>query len=370
MRCVTLPQALLLSALPLISTAAIAQPISGLYAGANVGGAFLESQRVLSQKFGTTTTPLIPSGNSNFQTGYVGMLNLGYGLGNGLRFEVEGTYQNNDRAQSGDTSAQLKEKGNEKKYGLMGNAIFDFDIGSPYVYPYLGVGIGYQNIQRHETQTFSSGVGTVDSGKGAFAYQAMAGLSLPIPAVEGLSATVEYRFVGLSGERQYNGAQTTSSGTSVYGFKATDNSNHMALVGLRYVFDEVPPPAPVVFHPAPAPAAAPAPQPARSYMVFFDWDKSDLTARAQLIVAEAARNATRGSVSRIAVSGHADKSGVATYNQALSLARANVVATELVRLGVPKTAILISAFGDTKPLVPTTDGVREPQNRRVEIVLR
>jgi OOP family OmpA-OmpF porin len=70
------------------------------------------------------------------------------------------------------------------------------------------------------------------------------------------------------------------------------------------------------------------------------------------------------------VAGHADKSGTAAYNQGLSLRRANNVAAELVRLGVPRTAISISAFGDTKPLVPTAAGVREPQNRRVEIILK
>ena len=70
------------------------------------------------------------------------------------------------------------------------------------------------------------------------------------------------------------------------------------------------------------------------------------------------------------IESHADKSGTPAYNQTLSLARANNVAAELVRQGVPKTAISISAFGDTKPLVPTAAGVREPQNRRVEIVLK
>ena len=41
-----------------------------------------------------------------------------------------------------------------------------------------------------------------------------------------------------------------------------------------------------------------------------------------------------------------------------------------MRLGVPKNIIDIKAFGDTKPLVPTGPQTREPQNRRVEIVLR
>jgi outer membrane protein OmpA-like peptidoglycan-associated protein len=37
---------------------------------------------------------------------------------------------------------------------------------------------------------------------------------------------------------------------------------------------------------------------------------------------------------------------------------------------VARNAISVAAFGESRPLVPTADGVREPQNRRVEIVLR
>ena len=70
------------------------------------------------------------------------------------------------------------------------------------------------------------------------------------------------------------------------------------------------------------------------------------------------------------MAGHADTSGTQRYNQDLSRRRAQAVASELVRLGVPREAITVQAFGESRPLVPTGDGVREPQNRRVEIVLR
>ena len=70
------------------------------------------------------------------------------------------------------------------------------------------------------------------------------------------------------------------------------------------------------------------------------------------------------------MAGHADRSGSAQYNQRLSQRRADVVAAELVRNGVNRSDIGVSAYGESRPLVPTADGVREPQNRRVEIVLR
>ena len=75
-------------------------------------------------------------------------------------------------------------------------------------------------------------------------------------------------------------------------------------------------------------------------------------------------------VTRIEVAGHTDSSGTPRYNQGLSVRRAQNVASELVRLGVPREAITMQGLGETRPLVQTADGVREPQNRRVKIVLR
>src|ERR1700721_2283800 len=83
------------------------------------------------------------------------------------------------------------------------------------------------------------------------------------------------------------------------------------------------------------------PAPARSYLVFFDWDKADLTERARSIVKEAADNSTRVQVTRIEVNGYTDTSGKPSYNQALSMRRAQSVAGELVRDGVPRNVIAI-----------------------------
>ena len=104
--------------------------------------------------------------------------------------------------------------------------------------------------------------------------------------------------------------------------------------------------------------------------MFFDWDRADLTDRARQIIAEAAQATQRVQTTRIEVNGYTDKSGTARYNAGLSVRRAQNVAAELVRQGVPRQAITVQGFGESNPLVPTADGVREPQNRRVQIILR
>ncbi len=69
------------------------------------------------------------------------------------------------------------------------------------------------------------------------------------------------------------------------------------------------------------------------------------------------------------MNGYTDTSGTARYNEGLSMRRAQAVAAELVKDGVPQAALVIKGFGETHLLVPTGQGVREPQNRRVEIII-
>jgi iron complex outermembrane receptor protein len=119
---------------------------------------------------------------------------------------------------------------------------------------------------------------------------------------------------------------------------------------------------------APAPAPAPVQQAAKSYQVFFDFNKSALTAEGRTIVDQAAANAGSAHVTQITVTGHTDTVGSDAYNMRLSRRRAESVAAELEAKGVSSNEITLVAKGKRDLLVPTGDGVREPQNRRVEIV--
>jgi hypothetical protein len=106
-----------------------------------------------------------------------------------------------------------------------------------------------------------------------------------------------------------------------------------------------------------------------TFLVFFGFDEAELTPEARQVVADAAREYQSGGTARITVTGHTDTVGSEAYNQALSERRAESVAAELVRLGVPAGEIVTLGRGESDLLVPTGDEVREPQNRRVEIVL-
>jgi outer membrane protein OmpA-like peptidoglycan-associated protein len=139
------------------------------------------------------------------------------------------------------------------------------------------------------------------------------------------------------------------------------------VAGFSLRFGSSPPPPPA---PTPAPIAAPAPVTAQTYLVFFDWDKAGLTPRATQIIAQAAADSKSQSVTTIDVNGYTDTSGTADYNQGLSVRRAQAVAGQLEADGVPASEITAQGFGDTHLLVATGPGVREPQNRRVEIVVQ
>src|SRR3546814_946494 len=108
----------------------------------------------------------------------------------------------------------------------------------------------------------------------------------------------------------------------------------------------------------------------RSYRVFFEFNRSALTPDARRIVETAAQTSGKVDVTRIDVTGHTDRAGSATYNMRLSRQRAETVRSELIRNGVRADEIAIYAKGENQLMVPTSDGVREAQNRRVEIVIQ
>jgi OmpA-OmpF porin, OOP family len=302
--------------------------------------------------------------STDYDAGPVFGVSAGRAFGNGLRLELEYDYRGN----MVDTVASAPATGKANVNAILANILYSFPTGGNLV-PFLGAGVGYGWMgYRSLAPIAGSSLDDTDSG---FAYQVIAGVERRID--ENLSANLSYRYFSMPDTNF-----TTAAGAGVN----SDYTSHAIMVGLRWSFgaprqmaqaEPAPAPAPMPApppraEPAPAPMPAPAPAQPRRFIIFFDWNQATLTADARNVLASAATAAKQGQVVRIELTGHADRSGPAPYNMRLSQRRADSAKAQLVRDGIAANEIVTVAKGESEPLVPTADGVREPQNRRVEIV--
>ncbi len=348
-------------ALPL---AAYAQPVTGPYVSLEGGTSWMRTERFHF----TGAFPLTQ--HIHYRNDYAGTAAVGYGFGDGIRVEIAGNLYRNTDTRIND----IRSRGGTNTYGGMFNVLYDIPLNLPF-YPYIGIGGGYE-VQHFDSKLkgnevaadFPPGDTIVVSGaEGAFAYNVILGLSYPIAAVPGLSLTADYKFTSVLRRNNYNHYLTGPVQIEGGATGIDQQFTHTLQFGLRYqLFQPAPPPPPV----AAAPVEAPAPAPAKTYLVFFDWNKYDLTPRATQIIAQAAQDSHANNVTTLDVSGYTDTSGTPQYNQRLSEHRAQTVVAQLVLDGVPQPEIAIHAYGETHLLVPTGPGVREPQNRRVVIILQ
>jgi outer membrane protein OmpA-like peptidoglycan-associated protein len=195
-----------------------------------------------------------------------------------------------------------------------------------------------------------------------FAYQAIVGLSYKV--TDRLDLTVNYRYLNVDSPSY----SADLNNYTVASANLEDVQKHTLTIGLRY--DLEPDEAPVVMAPPaplpPAPAAAEEPE---QFVIFFGFDKCNITAEADAVLGEAASAAkTQGAV-KVSIVGHTDTMGSDAYNKKLSECRANAARTNLVAKGISAATIEASGHGETELLVKTQDSVKEPQNRRATIDL-
>lgn len=216
-------------------------PLQGLYIGAAAGMNFRQDANYTEQDVTFTASPSQP--------GFAGLLALGYALGNGMRFEIEGSLRQNSVGNVGLAGINVPGAGGDlRSWGIMVNVIGDLNLGNR-VTPYLGGGIG---LAINDWQ----GVGASGSIQGipyrlrangtdpTFAYQAMVGLAYEIQP--GLAATAEYRFFGTLNP-SLNASFSVGDATASGRFTPGDNFNHSIMFGLRYSFGAPPRPA-IPFH--------------------------------------------------------------------------------------------------------------------------
>ena len=104
-------------------------------------------------------------------------------------------------------------------------------------------------------------------------------------------------------------------------------------------------------------------------MVFFDWGKVEIQRDYAAAVDKIAARAAAEANVRLVVEGHSDRSGPSSASRQSSSRRAAAVRDHLITRGVPANRIEVRAWGEERPLIATADGVREPQNRRVDVRL-
>ena len=371
------------AALALSAGAASAEP-NGWYGAIDAG--YHHMDRDIVAESATT-------GNSwkfEVNDGWAAFARLGYRFNPNWRVELEGGYRSGDvgkvRAATGNngvcnitpaSGACYSPEGDIESTTLLANVIYDFGFEYWGIRPFVGIGAGVNHVNtdivgRHRN---NRAVGfAADDSSTKFAAQAIAGLAWSISDRANIDLTYRY----LTGDAEF----ATTSSVAAYSqgtFEGDYDSSHTVTLGLRYAFgpEEVAPPAPLPVAPPPPPPAPVTPPPppppvvqkpvSREFVVYFDWDRSDLTAEARSVITAAANYAKTGAPTRVLVVGHADTSGSAAYNIGLSNRRARTTADALVAQGVAGGVISLNGVGETQLAKATADGVREPLNRRATI---
>lgn len=299
--------------------AALASTPSGTYVGLAAGANWLEDYDFLQ--------------SYEADTGYYVGGVVGYKFDSGLRTEFEVSFREN----SYDYIRGIEV--DHRALSGMVNVLYDFSVGEGLSLA-LGGGAGASRI------SWVSSLPSVDGRDVVFAYQGIAEFEAMVD--DNVGVVVGYNYFVADNWDAAGGKD--------------DYVAHTVKLGVKYHFYTPE----VVVQPPPQ---LPPPVAAKTFIVFFNFDRSDLTPEAQAVVAEAAAAfASTGSVS-IAVVGHTDTVGSAAYNLPLSQRRAASVKAGLVANGVPGDVISTDGRGFSEPLVATGPGVKEPQNRRATIDL-
>ena len=297
----------------------------------------------------TSSFSAFGTGSAEMDDGWAVLATVGYGFkDSNWRMEGELGYRVNEGKGIADfgQSSTFNTSGDVEltEWSLMFNALYDFNLNSDRWGLSVGAGAGIDNPR------FKSIDGT-DSNDKVFAYQGIVGLTYRVN--QHWDLMLNYRY--------FNAAEAELRASADSLVSEVDLEKHTVTLGFRYGYDEPPAPAPVVAAPPPPP---PAP---KQFIVFFGWNKCNITAEADAVLSEAASAAKSSGSASIRVVGHTDTSGSNAYNQKLSECRAGAVKTNLVGKGIADGSISTSGKGEGELMVQTGDGVKEPQNRRATV---
>ena len=368
----------------------VAAQSEGLYVSGALGAVWPQDAEFAGRSF---------SSEAGLDPSVFGSIALGTTIGENWRGDAELSHRTVD---VNSISGALNGSGEISGSAAMLNGYYDLFSGSNWR-PYIGGGIGLMHLSTEGIAPI--GGSTIDDEDMVVAVQGIAGIGYRVN--DSLGLFTDYRFLAAT-----DPGYTTTAGQSADG----EYSEHRIVFGLRWSFggletarkapvttfmepkatakkrldmpwspEDRPRALPAIRNPL-VPAKKPTPTPPKQvaqtpkldkatvagqrFLVYFEWDRWAVTRKARLVIRSAGEAGTGGRETQIHAIGHADRSGPARYNMMLSQRRAEAVKAELVKLGVSAGAITLEWKGEAVPVVQTADGVREAENRRVEILIK
>lgn len=350
------------AALLALTAQADAGQLRGTYVSVEAGASWVEDRNFLREIYLTTlpySTPDADTFINTFDQGWAVLGSVGYAFESGIRTELELGYRMNNAVQDG-TSSIEHGVGELREFTIMANALYDIDLTDDLSVS-IGAGAGVDRAR------FTIPCMCLDEDSWRFAYQGIAGINYALGSQTQLF--INYRYLHVDAP-EYAWFIDGPVGADYRVRFLGDLHKQSVTVGLRFALNGAPapqvlPPAPPEPTPPPAPPAAP-----EQFVVFFGFNKANVTSEAMQVITDAARVAKETGSASILIVGHTDSSGSDKYNEALSQRRADAVKSALVDLGIDAGKISASGKGESELVVKTGDGVKEPQNRRATIDLK
>ena len=338
-----------------------AHQLRGTYAAIEAGASWIgNDERFFQDSIFTTSDFIYDEYRGEFDRGWALFGSIGYAFENRIRVELELGYRDNDFDQLYDSSSSpIDSGGGLSEFSIMANLLYDIPLGKRWSVS-LGGGVGMDRANlKVDTLDF-------DDSDWRFAYQGIAGVNYAIG--ERTQLFLNYRFLHVDAP-EFSWYEDVTPGITHRTIFLSDINKQSVSLGLRFAFNgpDAPPPPPVVTPPPPPPPPPPMPD---QFVVFFGFNKSNISGEAMQVITDAAATAKEKGSASIVIIGHTDSSGSDAYNEALSLRRATAVKGALVNLGIAEDKISPTGKGETELLVQTGDGVKEPQNRRATIDLK
>lgn len=334
-----------------LTGAANARELNGWYVGLEGGGNWIQDADSVFDggPFVSTTS---------FDTGWAALGSVGYKW-HSWRAELELGYRANDFDAFQVTGfAPSTTGGKFDELSAMLNILYDVEL-TERIGLFVGAGAGGDFIDyENNVGTFAHNIDIIDDDA-VFAWQAMGGVNYQLTSSTELVLAYRYFNADSPSFATFGGILHTDDYDNVV--------KHTATIGLRYHFGQ--PAAAPMAEAAPPPPPPAAPEIARQFIVFFGFNKCNITGEADGVLSQAADAAKQTGSASITITGHTDTSGSAKRNQKLSECRANAAKTNLVGKGISAGSIHAMGKGENELLVQTADGVKEPQNRRAQVDL-